>query len=259
MQGDRSIIGKFCRRDSISNNGSFTPPLFRVITTDCLSKTTLPIQAAHTKGKMTFLYTGKGALAIKLATFPPRWKVLLHKNAHSFQVRSNSTSVLTGLKSKTEDKVALPPLSGLPATVLFRSLFISAISSKPYLLRPSLSVLSLLCKPHKSILFDVDRNVVLHWIMKSVFYKQFCAGETHDEVKSTIRHFKDMGFQGAIMTYAKETVFDHRTKAQQGLGITKNAEQDVSGNTFCPHIEAWRKGTVETVELLGKDDYLAVK
>ncbi|CRG91949.1 pyrroline-5-carboxylate reductase [Talaromyces islandicus] len=95
--------------------------------------------------------------------------------------------------------------------------------------------------------------------MKSVFYKQFCAGETHNEVKSTIRQFKDMGFQGTIMTYAKETVFDHRTREQQGLGITKDAEQDVSGGTFCPHIEAWRKGTVETVELLGKSDYLAVK
>lgn len=208
---------------------------------------------------MALLCLGKGGFATKFATFPQPWGASLYKSAYGLQVRFNSTSVLTGLKGKTEAKVALPPLSGLPASVLVRSLLISAISSKPYLLRPSLSTLSFLCKPHKGVLFDVDRNVMLHWVMKSVFYKQFCAGETHDEVKFTIRHFKDLGFQGAIMTYAKETVFDHRTKAQQGLGFTKNAEEDVSGSTFCPHIEAWRKGTVDTVELLGKDDYLAVK
>lgn len=208
---------------------------------------------------MAFLCTGKRGFATKFATFPQPWRASLHESTHGLQVRLNSTSVLTGLKSKPEAKAVLPPLSGLPASVLARSLLISAISSKPYLLRPSLSMLSFLCKPNKGLLFDVDKNVVLHWIMKSVFYKQFCAGETHDEVKSTIRHFKDMGFQGAIMTYAKETVFDHRTKAQQGLGFTQNAESDMSGSTFCPHIEAWRKGTVETVELLGKNDYLAVK
>lgn len=208
---------------------------------------------------MALFSTGKGSIATKLATFPPRRRGSLHKSTCGLQVRFNSTSVLTGLKSKPEAKVALPPLSGLPASVLFRSLLISAISSKPYLLGHSLSILSFLCKPNRSLLFDVDKNVALHWIMKSVFYKQFCAGETHNEVKSTIRYFKDMGFQGTIMTYAKETVFDHRTKAQQGLGITQNAGEDGAGSTVCPHIEAWRKGTVDTVELLGKGDYLAVK
>ncbi|KUL89414.1 hypothetical protein ZTR_04291 [Talaromyces verruculosus] len=143
--------------------------------------------------------------------------------------------------------------------MLLRSLLVAAISSKPYLLLPSLSILSFLCKPGRGFLLDVDRNPILHGILKSTFYKQFCAGETSDEVLSTIRHFKDMGFQGTIMTYAKETVFDHRTQAQHGLGTAQSAEKDSVADDFCPHIEDWRKGTMKTVELLREGDYLAVK
>ncbi|KAH8700211.1 FAD-linked oxidoreductase-like protein [Talaromyces proteolyticus] len=197
---------------------------------------------------------------VKPATFTPRYGVSFFNNDYSFQrVRPNSTSVLTKTTRSPEAKPTISPLSALPTTVLLRSLLVATISSKPYLLLPSLSILSFLCKPRRSLLLNVDRNPILHGFLKSTFYKQFCAGETHDEVKTTIRQFKNMGFQGAIMTYAKEVVFDHRTKAQHGLGIMQNQDQDVAGSVFCAHIEAWRKGTVETVELLGKDDYLAVK
>ncbi|GIC92235.1 proline dehydrogenase family protein [Aspergillus udagawae] len=69
-----------------------------------------------------------------------------------------------------------------------------------------------------------------------------------------------MGLQGVIMTYAKETVFDHRTNSRQGLGISSQpAEPSKLEEMQCPSIEAWRQGTVQTVELLGKGDYLAVK
>jgi hypothetical protein len=64
-----------------------------------------------------------------------------------------------------------------------------------------------------------------------------------------------MGFRGVIMTYAKETVFDHSTKAAHGLGIAASESQE----GYCTNIEAWRKGTIETVEQLENGDYLAVK
>jgi hypothetical protein len=106
----------------------------------------------------------------------------------------------------------------------------------------------------------VDRNPILHAVLKSTFYKQFCAGETGQETKVTIQRLKDMGLQGVIMTYAKETVFDHRTNSRQGLGISSQpAEPSKLEEMHCPSIEAWRQGTVQTVELLGKGDYLAVK
>ncbi|KAE8353454.1 FAD-linked oxidoreductase-like protein [Aspergillus coremiiformis] len=154
------------------------------------------------------------------------------------------------------------PLSALPTSVLLRSLLVATVSSKPYLLRPSLSLLSFLSKSDQRRLLNVDRNIILHTIFKWTFYKQFCAGETGRETRATVQRLKDMGFHGTILTYAKETVFDHATNTQQGLGIAREpGEKDVHANQGdpCPHIEAWRTGTLKTVELLGETDSVAVK
>ncbi|RDW90643.1 proline dehydrogenase family protein [Aspergillus mulundensis] len=180
------------------------------------------------------------------------------------EVRSSSTTTSATLpaseiKPAPEALTATPPaLSVLPTPVLLRSLLIATISSKPYLLLPSLSALSFLCKPRSGPLLNVDRNPILHSILKATFYKQFCAGETHDEVRRTVRQLSDMGFQGTIMTYAKETVFDAKTKTQVGLGI-EDVKDGAQNAEFCAQIEAWRKGTVETIDLLGNEDYLALK
>ncbi|KAL4947996.1 FAD-linked oxidoreductase-like protein [Aspergillus filifer] len=176
-------------------------------------------------------------------------------------VRSSYTSAYAETRPSSETstvKPVLPPLSALPTPVLLRSLLISTISSKPYLLLPSLNALSFLCKPRAGPFLNVDRNPILHALLKSTFYKQFCAGETHDEVRATIKQLADMGFQGTIMTYAKETVFDSKTNTSTGLGVASDAKEG-EGKAFCQQIEAWRKGTVETIELLSENDYLALK
>ncbi|CAG8898185.1 unnamed protein product [Penicillium egyptiacum] len=165
---------------------------------------------------------------------------------------------------KTVTNASLPPLSALPARVLLRSLLVSTISSKRFLLIPALSLMSFLSKPNRIWLFDVDRNPVLHGILKTTFYNQFCAGENGAECRSTIREMKDMGFRGMILTYAAETVFDHSTQAQNGQGIAalKSEKGDVSIDASvsqCPSIEAWREGTVETIYMTEAEDYIAVK
>lgn len=170
------------------------------------------------------------------------------------RVRHASATSLVADKTLSPSKPAT--LSALPTPVLLRSLLVSAISSKPYLLGPSLSVFSFLTRPNRSLLFDVDRNPVLHSVLKTLFYRQFCAGESPAETKDTMRHLRFMGFRGTILTYAKETVFDHKTGTEHGLGI--DAEKDTkSGN--CSNIEVWRKGALETVDLLGEGDQLALK
>jgi hypothetical protein len=124
--------------------------------------------------------------------------------------------------------------------------------------------MSIFSKPNRGFLLNVDRNPILHGILKKTFYEQFCAGENEMEVKATIKELKGMGFRGVIMTYAKETVFDHRTNTEQGLGVAA-LENEMKGQPLdpqlarCANIEAWRKGTVETVEQLESGDYLAVK
>lgn len=65
-----------------------------------------------------------------------------------------------------------------------------------------------------------------------------------------------MGFRGTILTYAKETVFDQKTNTQHGMGVA-TTEGEKSGK--CKDVEAWRKGTLETVGLLKEGDQLAIK
>ncbi|KAL0941390.1 proline oxidase [Colletotrichum truncatum] len=170
--------------------------------------------------------------------------------------RARHASAAPLLVEKNTQATAPTTLSALPTTVLLRSLLVSAISSKPYLLGPSLAALSFLTKPNRPWLLDVDRNPVLHSILKTVFYRQFCAGESAEETKNTMRHLRFMGFRGTILTYAKETVFDHRTNTEHGLGI--DAENDAKTSN-CSSIESWRKGVLETVDLLGDGDQLALK
>lgn len=124
--------------------------------------------------------------------------------------------------------------------------------------------MSILSKPDRGFLLNVNRNPILHRILKKTFYEQFCAGENGAETKATIRQLKDMGFRGVIMTYAKETVFDHRTHTGKVLDAaaaeTGLADQELHSLVdHCPNIETWRKGTLETVDQLEDGDYLAVK
>ncbi|KAF7595997.1 hypothetical protein BBP40_003776 [Aspergillus hancockii] len=211
---------------------------------------------------MVILSSGKAASPVTLGAFASRCGAHTSRNHMGkcqLTVRSVSTSVLA--EAKPAPHVSLPPLSALPTSVLLRSLLVATVTSTPYLLRPSLSILSVLSKPGRGALLNVDRNIILHALLKSTFYKQFCAGETGQETKATVQQFKDMGFQGTILTYAKETIFDHSTNTQQGLGVAseKDTGQESIAERHCSNIEAWRTGTLKTIDLLGEDDYLAVK
>lgn len=141
--------------------------------------------------------------------------------------------------------------------MLLRSFFIATISSKKYLLIPSLKLLSFFAKPGRSYLFNVDKNPVLHGVLKKTFYNQFCAGESKQETKACCKSLTDLGFKGVILTYAKELVFDHKTSAASShteqAGLTKtSAATD-------PVIEEWRVGTLATVDMISRGDILAIK
>ncbi|KAH8709203.1 Pyrroline-5-carboxylate reductase [Beauveria bassiana] len=149
-------------------------------------------------------------------------------------------------------------LSALPNAALLRSLFINGISSRPWALSPAISLLVKSCQPKPAFLFNIAKNPVLAWLLKETVYKQFCAGEAPSEIKSTMGAMKDMGFKGTILTYAKETVFDHKNKEEFGLGMNMIPTNGAS-STECPYITSWKQGTLDTVKLLGEQDQLAVK
>lgn len=172
------------------------------------------------------------------------------------QIRPNPTLSTSAGDAANNKSNLLPPLSIVPASTLLRSLLIATISSHSFLLSPSLSVLSFLSKPRANPLLDVNRNPLLHYLLKKTFYKQFCAGETGAETKATVQSLKDLGFNGVILTYARETVFDHNANTGHTLGFAARKEGE---DQFCFSIETWRKGTLDTVDLIGERDYLAVK
>jgi hypothetical protein len=82
-----------------------------------------------------------------------------------------------------------------------------------------------------------------------VFYDHFCAGENEKEVKETIRDMKKMGFDGVILGYAKETLAG-RSMGTKATAKTSSIEEIV---------EQWKRGTLETLAILGPEDFLAVK
>ncbi|KAH6656509.1 proline dehydrogenase [Truncatella angustata] len=151
------------------------------------------------------------------------------------------------------------PLAVLPTSMLVRSLLIAGISSKRFLLIPSLKLLSFLSKPDRGFLFNVDKNPFVHGVLKKTFYNQFCAGETGTETRQCVRRLKDLGFRGVILTYARETVFDHKTQTADVQGVDSDDIAKSAEPAFSPHIEEWRAGTLETVELIDDGDFLAVK
>lgn len=142
----------------------------------------------------------------------------------------------------------------MPTGMLLRSLMIATVSSHRLLLNPSLRLLAFFDQPNRSFFFDVDRNPILHTILKATVYNQFCAGETLEETGRCVRRLKGLGFRGVILTYAKELVHNHssadapteRTSAKLGVG----------GDSI---IEEWRKGTSRTADLLERGDILAIK
>lgn len=179
-------------------------------------------------------------------------------NGTKYGMQDGSTALGEVPASKATDAGSppAPPLSLMPTGVLMRSLFVNSITSKPYFLSPAISFMNLLCQPDKWFLFDVKRNKALTWIIKKLVYRQFCTGETAQEVKATLKEFRGMGFRGTILTYAKETVFDYNRNVLQGTGGETHPDK-VSGK--CPSIAAWHAGVLETMEMMGKGDQLAVK
>lgn len=79
-----------------------------------------------------------------------------------------------------------------------------------------------------------------------------------------MQRLKELGFRGIILTYAKETVFDHVKNTEHAQGATFHSPErgnniSISEGKINPDIEAWRKGTLETIDIIDEGDYLALK
>ncbi|KAL8786347.1 MAG: hypothetical protein Q9213_002844 [Squamulea squamosa] len=178
----------------------------------------------------------------------------MHQTSHtrsSTLVGATSIHNTSGQPSDTQvphppTAPTLPPLSLLTLPTLLRSYLITAISSSPILLTPSLWCLSLLVRS-QSPFFQVEHNRFLHYIVKKTIYAQFCAGETPSEVQRTATELRKTGYEGIVLNYAKEIVFD------------KGAPLGDLDSDETKDVEAWRQGMLETVALVSRGDCAALK
>lgn len=144
--------------------------------------------------------------------------------------------------------------------MFLRSLLVATISSKKWLLVPSLHLLDFLSKPYRTWVFNIEKNPVLNAIIKRSFYDQFCAGTTPAETRTCVKALKDLGFRGVILTYAQEMVFDHKSGNGYSPGAAaEETKEEGTGIKIDNVIESWRKGTVDTVDLIQEGDILAIK
>ena len=129
---------------------------------------------------------------------------------------------------------------------------ITAVSSYPLLLRPSLAVLSFLAHS-KSPLLNPDTSPPLRLLLKTTFYAQFCAGENLPEVRQTLKTLRDCGYKGAMLAHAKEVVLT----ATDAESLDDVCEEQAK--TSAADIATWERNTLDTIELAQEDDFVAIK
>ncbi|KAI1431128.1 proline dehydrogenase [Xylaria sp. CBS 124048] len=146
------------------------------------------------------------------------------------------------------------PLSVFPLTTVLRTLVSTTISSSPFLLPPSLAIMSTLAHSNRAVL-NPDKNPLLRWFLKKTFYAQFCAGENAAEVRRTINDLKKLGFTGVILGYAKEVVL---TDAQT-RNLSACSEGPVAQECIQNEIMPWAAGNLETIRMAQPGDFVALK
>lgn len=148
------------------------------------------------------------------------------------------------------------PLSILPLSTVVRSLFVTGVSATPYLLAPSLAVLSFLSKS-KSPLLDPDQNSVIKYALSKTIYAQFCGGETPEEVRQSVRELKNLGYAGVILGYGKEVVMAEDEAA--AISSSHDASEEASKEEQDEQLSFWKAGTLQTVDIAGSGDFVALK
>jgi len=130
-------------------------------------------------------------------------------------------------------------LESLPLSQIFRTYFMTSISSSPLLLGALTNILRRMLESN-SPLFSIERNPVLRLLLWETFYKQFCAGEDVTQVQKTCAGLRQQGYEGVILEYALE--------------VLKDAEGNESED-----VQLWRKRMLETVSMAAEGDFVGLK
>lgn len=107
----------------------------------------------------------------------------------------------------------------------------------------------------KSPILSPDNNPILRYFLKKTFYRQFCAGENAAEITRTVDELRNMGFKGVILNYAREVSLDYNPTDTAAAPVKLKVEEVPKVDEITP----WAKGTMQTVEMVTPEDFVAVK
>ncbi|KAG8624284.1 hypothetical protein KVT40_007351 [Elsinoe batatas] len=173
-----------------------------------------------------------------------------------YQHRLNTTSA----RSVSDASSSPPPLTSpsdqrsalarLPTTGIVRSLILGSFLASPLLFNPGLAFLQRITRS-KSLLLNPDRNWLLRAVIKPLIYDQFCAGTHEAEIRKRVAAIRDLGFSGVLLAYGKEIqIYEkNNTSAEQVVAASKHDEE----------LELWKKGNLQTLDMLEENDVLAMK
>ncbi|KAK0650723.1 putative proline dehydrogenase [Lasiodiplodia hormozganensis] len=124
--------------------------------------------------------------------------------------------------------------------------------SSKWLLKPSIAFLGAMTGS-KSAFFNPDKNPLINRLLKWTIYDQFCSGTNPREVRKSVATLKSIGYQGVILTHAKEIVLD---ESQRTLTAGEGPIHNSKGYSM---VERWKQSSLETLRMVGPGDFLALK
>ncbi|PYH93124.1 FAD-linked oxidoreductase [Aspergillus ellipticus CBS 707.79] len=119
------------------------------------------------------------------------------------------------------------------------------------LLKPCLSILKYMVDSH-SVMLSPAKNPMINYLLRRTIYEHFCAGVNETEVRRTVQEMKALGFKGVILGYARESIAKVEETDQTQSAVAKKEALDRA-------VDEWKQGTLRTLKMLGKGNYLAVK
>ncbi|KAB2574803.1 putative proline dehydrogenase [Lasiodiplodia theobromae] len=124
--------------------------------------------------------------------------------------------------------------------------------SSKWLLKPSIAFLGAITGS-KSAFLNPDKNLLISRLLKWTIYDQFCSGTNPREVRKSVAALKSIGYQGVILTHAKEIVLDESQRT-----LTAGA-RPVQNSQYHDLVERWKHSSMETLRMVGPGDFLALK
>lgn len=165
----------------------------------------------------------------------------------------SASGLATSIAAQARDavkpgEIALARISN---KTLIRSMFLTSMMRRNWVMRPSLKLLESITTA-KSRWLNADRNPILNRILRWTIYNHFCAGSNKDQVARSMAEVKGLGYQGVILGHAKEVILNPEAGEVY-------ADDHEYGTACYRMVEEWKQSNLETLRMLQPEDFLAVK